>query len=110
MGIVRDLYYRIIGEGHVQTMLENGLTFGEGRQMNLHDKQSRARAKFVGKKVRPQFSEKRYATCTSVVAHGPPSGWTCVYQIFYGSRGSYFNVERFDEVEIKPEESTVTRA
>lgn len=69
--------------------------------MSLWDKENSARKKFVGKKIRRQFSKGRYSECVRIEAHGPPSGWTCAYEIFTANGGRML-VERLSEVEVKP--------
>lgn len=71
---------------------------------NLREKCSNAKAKFAGRKVRRLFSTKRYSTCTGVNCYGPPSGWTCVYELVLAN-GSTITVERLSDIVIKPEKA-----
>lgn len=70
--------------------------------MNLYDKEARARAKFIGKKVRWKFRGGRFRTCINVIAYGQPSGWFCTYQLKLAGGGELLT-DTFNRVEIKPE-------
>lgn len=68
---------------------------------DIYDKRERARNKFIGQMVRRIFSEGAYRRCTNVVCHGPPSGWTCVYELQLED-GDDIKVERMKDIEIEP--------
>jgi hypothetical protein len=67
---------------------------------NIYEKCSRARLRFIGRKVRRIFDERPFRLCVNVICHGPPSGWTCVYELQF-ENGDDIKVERISDVEIE---------